>query len=443
MFNRRNRMIAAVGGLGVATVALTGCLGSGGAPTEEGKGDGSITFQSLAWQPSAMEAVKGIVADWNAENPDNQVTVTFGDWGSVDDELTTSFEGGTAPDVIHYEAGPIKDFVDRGNLANIDEFISDETREDIRDSAWDTVEYPDVEGVYGVPFLQETQVIFVNTKMFEEAGIPLPTVDDPWTWDEYQAVAQQLTVDADGDGTPNQYGSSFPLKNPTDRLLNLGPSAGAEYFDGIGKDASVIFGEPEAFIPSRIHTMLYEEKTADPELINGSASDTIPAFLGGRNASLVAPIYLRAAITEGAKEDFTWDAVPLPVEESLAQGSTSQTLSVTTNAADKEAAMKFVEFFANPENQVRVADSDWLIPTSTEAAASEVFATEEFGWDVAIATAEDLTPVPFQKVNGIEEWTSRISNPAFSQYFSNEIDLDELSRVLVEDGNAVLARYQR
>lgn len=438
----RGRVKAAVAALVTASVCLaaSGCLSSGGSE-KKGDSDGPLEFLSLAWQPGSMKAVKSAVKTWNSKNPDDQVKATFGDWGSVDDELITAFEGGKEPDIIHYEAGPLKDFVDRGNIADISEFISDDTKNDIRDSAWEAATYADKKGTFSVPFLQETQVIFVNTDLAKKAHVKLPTVEDPWTWDEYQAAAKKLTKRSGGKTT--QFGASFPLKNPTDRLLNLGPSAGAKYFDGVGKDATVAVGDNELYIPEQMNDMLHKSKTADPDLVNASASDSVPGFLGGRNATLLAPIYLRSAITEGAKKNFHWDAVPIPAKDSLAQGSSAQTYSVTANSAKKEEAVKFIEYLSNPENQTDMALGDWLIPTSQQAAKQPEFTTEKNGWDVATATGEKLEKPPFQDVNGIEEWTARVANPAFSDYFSGKTTSSALSKTLTDEGGEVLKRYQR
>ena len=41
------------------------------------------------------------------------------------------------------------------------------------------------------------------------------------------------------------------------------------------------------------------------------------------------------------------------------------------------------------------------------------------------------------------EWKDKVATPAFQEYYSGAIGLDELRRRLVKDGNLVLKRYQR
>lgn len=57
--------------------------------------------------------------------------------------------------------------------------------------------------------------------------------------------------------------------------------------------------------------------------------------------------------------------------------------------------------------------------------------------------AEKLRPAPAQSVRGYPEWKDKVATPAFQEYYSGAIDAAELRRRLVEDGNRVLARYQR
>src|SRR5690606_40754157 len=100
-----------------------------------------LTFQALAFQPESIEANKEIIEQWNADHPDIQVEYLQGDWASVQDQLVTAFEGGTAPDLVHYESSYLQDFADRGWLLDLTDMISDEMKDDIRDGAWDAVTF--------------------------------------------------------------------------------------------------------------------------------------------------------------------------------------------------------------------------------------------------------------------------------------------------------------
>lgn len=394
----------------------------------------SLTFQTLAWQTASIEANEEIVEAWNAEHPNVQVDLLQGDWGSVHDQLVTSFEGGTAPDVFHYESSVLQDFADRGNVLDLSDYLSEEIRSDIRQGAWDTATYD--EGIYGVPFLQESQVVFGNASLLADAGVDLPTLDDPWTWDEFSTAAEQLT-------TGDQYGAAFPLKSPANRVLNLSQNFDGDYFTVDADSVEAVFGDAEGEVPGRIHEMIYSDESASPDTLGMSNTDALPGFFDGQYALLPGPIWLRQQLIEQGPDGFEWVTLPPLEGDSLAQGAASQTISVAAGTEHPEWAVAFTEYFLNAENQAKLAAGDWLLPTSQAAASDPALNDAETGWDVAIATGDDLQMAPFQRVKGYDEWKSRVANPALQQYFADEISLEELGQQLTGEGNDILSRYNR
>lgn len=435
----RSRSFSTTAVFAATALVVTGCArgDSSGSPDDAAPGGGeaiTLEFQSLAFQTDAVASTKEIVDSWNAENPDVQVELVQGDWASVNDQLLTSFEGGTAPDVFHYESGPLRDFNERGSLLDLDDYLSDEIEDDIREGAWDTVTYDDA--VTGVPFLQESQVIFANKAIFDAAGIELPTIEDPWTWDEFADVSRQLT-------TAGRYGTAFSLKSPANRVLNLGMAYDAQYFQTEDGVSTAEFGEAEGAVPQRIHDMLYTDRTASPETVGLGGTDALPGFFAGQYATLPGAIWVRQQLVEQAPEGFEWVTLPPLEGTSQTQGAVSQTLSVSADSEHPEEAVAFIEYALNAENQVELAAGDWLLPTSQAAVEAPELNTPELGWDVAASTADDLEMAPFQQVKGFEEWKSKVANPAMQEYFANQISLDDLGGRLTGEGQDVLDRYNR
>ncbi|CAM5643335.1 hypothetical protein SNARM312S_03626 [Streptomyces narbonensis] len=136
--------------------------------------------------------------------------------------------------------------------------------------------------------------------------------------------------------------------------------------------------------------------------------------------------------------------LPAPAgSEGLAQGVSPQTLSIAEDSPYKKEAMEFLDFFLRPANMVRLARGDWMLPTGRAALADPSLRTARDGWAVGAEVAERLRPAPAQGVRGYPEWKDKVATPAFQEYYSGAIDGAELRRRLVEDGNRVLARYQR
>lgn len=412
-------------------VLLAAC-GSGGAGGDTDGGPVKLRFLSLAWQKQSIQANKDIVKQWNEQHPDIQVEYVQGDWGSVHDQLLTSFEGGDPPDVIHYEAAAIQTFAQGGYLADLDKTLSDDFKSQIPDRIWQTVQY-DKYGTIGIPFLLESRLPIANRTMLEKADVRVPTPEDPWTWDEFQAAAKKLT-------TNGTYGVAWPLGSPANAMLNLSMNFGGDYLSDGGTAIEVSKAELEA--PTRIHQMLYEDKSAAPKAIGVNSTDLLPGFFAGKYAMVFGAIWLRQQMVEEAPKDFDWVTIPpLAGSNGQTQAANPQILSVAAQSEHPQEATQFLEFFLNGEHMAELAKGDWLVPTSQPAlAALEESTGGKLGWDVAIDSIDALSAAPWQKTPGFQEWTDRTATPAFQRYFGNEIGPEELADQLEKGGQGVVGR---
>ncbi|MFC6086067.1 ABC transporter substrate-binding protein [Sphaerisporangium aureirubrum] len=424
-----------------AIVALTaGCSSSGG-------GDGAasssapvgLKFLSLAWQKESVAANKEIVAEWNKANPNIQVEYVQGSWDNVNDQLVTSFEAGDPPDVIHDDSPALAGFAARGYLLDLTGKLSAELTADIPKPAWDTVTFSDGkggQGVFGVPFLQESQIIIGNKKLLDDAGVRIPTPADPWTWDEFAEISKKLTK-------KGSYGVAWPLKSPVNKVLTLALNFDGTFFQVDGTKATVKVGPQEREVLQRIYDQLHTDKSADPATLGMGTADPLPGFYAGKYALLPTGVYLRQQVVEQAPEGFEWITIPPLKGTSSHQAAISQTLSVSADSEHPDEAAKFISYFLNSTNQAKLAKGDWLLPTSVKAASDPSMTTTENGWDVATASAKDLVVAPYLRVNGFDEWRSKVATPALQEYFAGKITLDQTAQRLVEEGNKVLERYNR
>jgi ABC-type glycerol-3-phosphate transport system substrate-binding protein len=152
----------------------------------------------------------------------------------------------------------------------------------------------------------------------------------------------------------------------------------------------------------------------------------------------------RQQIAQQAPEDFEWQVLPAPAGRAgLTQGVSPQTLSIAEDSPHKKEAAAFLDFLLRPRNMVRLALGDWMLPTGTQALKDPALHTREHGWATGTALARHLRPAPAQSVRGYPEWKDKVATPALQEYYSGAIGLPELRERLEEDGNLVLARYQR
>ncbi|MEU6992670.1 sugar ABC transporter substrate-binding protein [Streptomyces sp. NPDC046465] len=418
-----------------ATLALllTGCGGDSG-------DDGKITlqFQTLAWQKESVDANKALVKEWNATHPDVKVELIQGSWDSVHDQLLTSFEGGEAPDIIHDASDDLADFAYGGYLADLRELLPDRLTSDIPGRSWQAATFDD--GIYGVPFLQEPRVLIANSTWLKKSGVRIPTPQKPWSWQEFREITKEL-----GDGEDGKYGVAWPLKEPVSATLNLSLSTGGRMFHrGADGKVDVRFDAADQIMPRTVHDQVNTDRSASGTTLGMGGSDTLPGFFGGKYAMVPLGFSYRQQIVQQAPKGFDWQVLPAPAgKEGSAQGVSPQTLSVAEDSPHKKEAVAFIDFFLQPENMVKLARGDWMLPTGKEALKDPALHTEKDDWAAGTALAEGLRPAPAQAVRGYPEWKDKVATPALQEYYSGAISLDELRKRLVKDGNLVLARYQR
>lgn len=411
---------------------LAGCSGGG----DSAGGRITLRFQSLAWQEESVQANEELVKEWNASHPNVKVEYVQGSWDGVHDQLLTSFEGGEAPDIIHDASDDLADFAYGGYLADLTGLLPARLKSDIPQRSWETATFGD--GIYGVPFLQEPRVLVANAKWLKQAGVRIPTPERPWSWAEFRKITERLS----GDG---RYGVAWPLKEPVSATLNLSLSSGGQLFhrDADGK-VTVRFGADDEVMPRTVHDQVNADRSASPTTLGSGGSDTLPGFFGGRYAMVPLGFSYRQQIVQQAPKGFDWQVLPAPAgADGLTQGVSPQTLSIAEDSPHKREAAEFIDFLLRPDNMVRLALGDWMLPTGTEALKDPALHTTENDWATGTALAAHLRSAPAQSVRGYPEWKDKIATPAFQEYYSGAIGLDELRERLEVDGNLVLARYQR
>lgn len=312
---RTKRLVAMVAAL--LLMGSAACTGGDG-----GSEDGRITlrFQSLAWQEESVDVNKELVKEWNATHPDVKVEYVQGSWGSVHDQLLTSFEGGEAPDIIHDASDDLADFAYGGYLADLRELLPERLKSDIPQRSWETVTFGD--GIYGVPFLQEPRVLIANAKWLRESGVRIPTPERPWSWDEFRAITDEL---GDGDG---KYGVAWPLKEPVSATLNLSLSTGGQLFHrGTDGKVRIRFEAGDQVVPRTIHDQVNTDGSASSSTLGSGGSDTLPGFFGGKYAMVPLGFSYRQQIVQQAPKGFEWQVLPAPAgADGLTQGVSPRTV---------------------------------------------------------------------------------------------------------------------
>lgn len=187
---------------------------------------------------------------------------------------------------------------------------------------------------------------------------------------------------------------------------------------------TVHFDTADAVVPRTVHDEVDTDRSASSATLGMGGSDTLPGFFGGKYAMVPLGFSYRQQIVQQAPKGFDWEVLPAPAgADGLTQGVSPQTLSIAADSPHKKEAAAFIDFLLRPENMVRLALGDWMLPTGTEALKDPALHTAKDGWATGAALASHLRPAPAQSVRGYPEWKDKVATPAFQEYYRGAIGL--------------------
>lgn len=196
-------------GMGAVTAAAAGLLaGCGGSdssssstassaaaaePADPNKPYAGVTLYYAATDTEAtgpeMQDIVAMVKEKTGINIEFNI-IPKADTGEVDKRLV-SLQAGDALDIVYGTVAQLKVFYDAGVLEPLDE-LAGAASYDIKSVFGDSAPVYDDGLTYGLPAFTDVWCTFINTKVFENAGVEIPSAEG-WTWEKYVETAQKLT----------------------------------------------------------------------------------------------------------------------------------------------------------------------------------------------------------------------------------------------------------
>ena len=158
----------------------------------------STTIQFIA--PAALgterEMYAGFINDFMGENPDVQVKASFEAWNDYMTKLPTILAAGAVPDVIHQHMSIVQDYAAKNVLTDLLPLMQTDgiKPEDYIPALFDA--FSNEGKTFALPKDSAAWGMYFNKAMFDQAGVPVPSLD--WTLQDFQAAAQALTLDGSG-----------------------------------------------------------------------------------------------------------------------------------------------------------------------------------------------------------------------------------------------------
>lgn len=402
---------------------------SGSSTDEGGEPTATFTFQ-VSGDPEETAVYAAIAAAYNETGPATGVEVV--EVPSKDDHLAllqTSFAAGDAPEVFLLNYREYAPFVERGALTPVQGLL--ERRDvDLADYYEPPVDAFTLGGeLQCMPQNVSSLVVYVNTAMFEAAGIALPT--EGWTFREFVATAQAL-VNEDVDGVY--------VEPSIIRVAPFAWSSGAEVTDDPVSPTRLTLDDPDT---REVVGLLASLQTAGlmPTEEELAAKDADTRFMDGELAMVLSsrksvPLYREAP-------DLDFDVVPLPEIDEPATILHSDAYCLSSQAEGASAAADFIAFATGPEGQSIAALGGRTVPSLRSVAESGAFlnSTLEPEHNSVFLDAIDhmrATPVlaGWPEIEDLAEeyltriWYDAVSTPEIDSLID---ELDERSRPLFSD----------
>jgi multiple sugar transport system substrate-binding protein len=326
----------------------------------------SAGVTTITWgywgSPSEVEQNKGVAAEFEKANPAIKIEHMTAPWGDYFTKLQTQFAAKTAPDVMFLTY--ISTYAPMGVLAEMEPLFA-KNGFDKSKYAQGVLDGFTVNGkLYGLPRDNDTKVVFVNKKLFADAGLSVPA--KAWSTEEFVDAAKKLTKKK-ADGT-QQYGVMF---DPGNWFLYVFMNEG-RMFDNDANPTKVAFDDAALKGLQWAGDLINTHKVAPAfdQLNNGTVRQQM--FLNGQVGMLIdnhaqVPVFLAA-------KDLSWDVAPLPTFPGKGHhnvaGGAGYTISAFTQK--QEAAWKFWKFLNTDGIKMYMKDGT-MVPVSSDLLGSAEF----------------------------------------------------------------------
>jgi len=330
---------------------------------------------------------------FETENPGTTVVVDIVPYKSIVEGLPLQLASGEGPDLARV--------TDLGGLAkymlDVTPYVSDAARIEEqygRTLAWTRVNSPDDKGIYAIMDQQTATGPFINSTLFEQAGVAIPAKGA--TYAEWAAAAKQVA-----EKTQTPY--AVAMDRTGHRFAGPAISYGAKYFDADGNPITVDEGYKawaEQFVAWNNDGTVAKEVWAGAG--GATYQDAAKEFTNGSLVMYISGSWQIGRFGRDVGDAFDWQAVPAPCGPGGCTGIPGgAAIAAFKHTKAPEEAGKLIEFISREDVQAKVLARTKNIPanqalqvkgieyenaTDAEKAALATFAS-------ALA---DFSPVAFQ-----------------------------------------------
>jgi multiple sugar transport system substrate-binding protein len=346
----------------------------------------------LVWfdYPQYTKGHDAIAALFMAKHPNIEVEIVRG-WEA---KLVTHLASGLQVDI--YEVNDPAQWKYRNAIMDLTDFVKKDIGSNgpLNRIPPPLFEAVTVDGqILSIPMYWWTMNTVYNLNLLQQAGIAEPSGAD-WTWDKYRALARQLTVDSNGDGIPDIWGTGT-YSNYRIKFRHWLFGADADFYNKEMTQAAV--NTPDALHAWRF---MYDLEFADRSHA-GWMVDATSDFKTGRVGLILGTFDYAYPNKELGLE---FEIAPSPMgPKARAAGLIVASYAIHPSTKHPQEAYEFLKFIASEEAQLagRAVDPDLagVTPSDRKLVADMFKRTDErpFNKNIyfdALGSARSLDAAP-------------------------------------------------
>ncbi|WP_025680645.1 ABC transporter substrate-binding protein [Paenibacillus massiliensis] len=337
---------------------ISGCSGGGAKSPSQNDGSGQVTleFWTIALQPTFTDYFNQVIADYEQAHPNVRVEWKDYPYDAITNKLLTSISGGDSPDVVNLNTEFASQMGTKGAVLDMNQYLTPDEKSAYFEGIFESTVIGDK--AYALPWYTGTEVLFMNKKLVEQAG--LDPAAPPQTREELIEWARQIKEKTGKAGYAMQLVSKlFPIDGIP--ILNEDKSAAA-------------FNNPDTEAMIRNIQQLMDEGIVIKE--DADFAKQVQYYAGEQVAfELAGPTFINFIKTAAPEVYSNTIAVPLPTGKGGVRMSNSMNLVVPAKSAHPEEAVRFAVFLTNADSQTAFSKVANTLP-STKASIEDPFFTE-------------------------------------------------------------------
>ncbi len=356
----RKKLLAAVAVLAVVPLAVAGCSSRGGGNETNADGKTVISLWThSAGNESEMVVLSQILEDFNASQEEYEVVKQDFPQEAYNDSVQGAAASNDLPCILDVDGPIMPNWAWNGWM--VPTGLTDADVENFLPSA---VGRYDGE-IYSVGFFDVTTVMFTLQSVLDKHGARVPTVDEPWTAQEYADLQDKIKASGDFDYVVD-YGPGWTGEWWSYAYSPLLQSFGGDLIDReTYESADGVLNGPDALA----FATWFQGQFKDGYAPTSNAQDRTE-FRNGNAA-------IQYNGTWGYQENFEQfgdDLLIIPTPDfghgSIA-GAGSWQYGITKSCSEKQktGALEWLKFAMNDEYIAAFSDGNSLIPATTTAAA--------------------------------------------------------------------------